>query len=396
MDERLSDRVRMIAPSATMSIDAKTKALVKEGHPVVNMSVGEPDFNTPVPAAFAGITAITNGNTRYTPAAGTLDLRKRIAAKLMLENGLSYQPEQIVVSSGAKHSLFNIFLAICSSGDEVILPAPYWVSYPEQIRLSGATPVIVSCDESSGYKLTAQQLEAAITPKTKALLLNSPNNPTGAVYSETELLELGRVLQAHDIYVVTDEIYERLVYGDTKHVSLPALFPDLLSRVIVVNGFSKAFAMTGWRLGYAAAPADVAKAMSSLQSHATGSPSSISQAAGLAALDAFEVEMVHEFERRRNYLASSLQAIDGIECLVPDGAFYVFPNIKNLLGKRYGDAVIDSANRFCDLLLDNELVAAVPGEAFGAPNNIRLSYATSYENIEEAVQRITRFVSKLS
>ncbi|MCL6625540.1 pyridoxal phosphate-dependent aminotransferase [Alicyclobacillus shizuokensis] len=395
MEQRLSSRVRQIAPSATISVDTKTKALIREGKPVINMSVGEPDFDTPVAAAYAGIRAITSGQTRYTPAAGLLELRKAIAHKLMVENGLSYQPEQIIVSSGAKHSLFNIFLAICEPGDEVILPAPYWVSYPEQIRLSGANPVIVPCGEESGYKITADQLRAAITPKTKAFLLNSPNNPTGAVYSEAELRALGEVLLDADIFLVTDEIYERLVYG-VEHVSLLALYPQLADRTLVVNGFSKAFAMTGWRLGYVAAPADVAKALASLQSHATGNPSSVSQVAGIAALSAFDPGMVEEFHRRRDRLVAGLRELPGITCQVPQGAFYAFPNIASLFGKAYKGQVITDANAFCELLLEHELVSAVPGGAFGAPENIRLSYAVAYEQVETALERIGRFVRELA
>ena len=394
MEQRLSARVRGIAPSATMSIDAKTKALLNDGQPVVNMSVGEPDFDTPKAAAFAGIKAIVNGQTRYTAAAGTLDLRKAIVGKLMRENGLQYTPEQIVVSSGAKHSLFNIFLAICDPGDEVILPAPYWVSYPEQIRLSGAEPVIVSCTEASGFKMTAEQLQAAITPKTKAVMLNSPSNPTGAVYSREELTALGEVLVKHDIYVVTDEIYEKLVYG-VEHYSIGALVPELMSRTIVVNGFSKAFAMTGWRLGYLAGPLDVVKAVSSLQSHATGNPTSISQVAGVAAFDAFDPSMVVAFHERRDYLVRSLQEMDGIECLMPDGAFYVFPNISAFYGRSLGGKRIENSNDFCTLLLETDLVAAVPGAAFGAPDNMRLSYATSMDQIKLAVERIQQFLSRL-
>lgn len=396
MEPRLSSRVRGIKPSATLTIDAKTKALIQSGKPVINMSVGEPDFDTPAKAAFAGIQAIAKGNTRYTPAAGTLALRKAIATKLQVENGLQYAPEQIVVSSGAKHSLFNVFYSICEDGDEVILPAPYWVSYPEQIRLAGAEPVIVSADESSGFKMTAEQLQAAITPKTKAVLLNSPSNPTGAVYSEDELRELGKVLMDHDVYLVTDEIYERLVYDGVKHVSLPAIYPELMNRTLVVNGFSKAFAMTGWRLGYVAAPPDVAKAISSLQSHATGSPSTMSQAAGVAAFSAFETEMVTEFERRRNRLVSGLNDMQGVSCLMPDGAFYAFPNISGLFGSTYEGKTISNAGDFCEVLLEQELVSAVPGDAFGAPNNIRMSYAVSYEEIETALERMQRLVSKLS
>lgn len=392
MENRLSPRVRGIAPSATMSIDAKTKNLIKEGKPVINMSVGEPDFDTPMEPAYAGIRAIVSGNTRYTAAAGTLELRQAIARKLMTENGLQYSPEQLIVSNGAKHSLFNIFLSICEPGDEVILPAPYWVSYPEQIRLAGATPVIVECDESTGFKMTAKQLAAAITPKTKAVMLNSPNNPTGAVYHEEELRALGAILVQHDVFLVTDEIYERLVY-DVEHISLPKLYPDLMNRSLVVNGFSKAFAMTGWRLGYAAAPVDVAKAMNSLQSHGTGSPSTITQAAGVVALDSFHPEMVAEFKHRRDYLVAELQSIPGLQCLVPDGAFYVFPNVSQVFGQTYKGRTVTNAITYCEILLEEHFVAAVPGEAFGSPNNIRISYATSFEEIQTAVDRIRAFHS---
>ena len=395
MQQRLSSRVRSIAPSATLSIDAKTKALIREGKPVVNMSVGEPDFDTPKAAAFAGMRAIANGNTRYTDAAGTVDLRKAIVHKLAVENGLQYMPEQIVVSSGAKHSLFNICLSLCEEGDEVILPAPYWVSYPEQIRLAGATPVIVTATDAAGFKITPEQLEQAITARTKALILNSPNNPTGAVYSEAELRALGAVLQRHDIYIVTDEIYERLVYG-VQHVSLPALLPDLAQRTLIVNGFSKAFAMTGWRLGYVAAPLDIAKALTSLQSHLTGSPSTMSQAAGTAAFDAFEPAMVQEFHRRRDHIVAGLRTLPGVECVMPDGAFYVFPNISGLFGSSYQGTPVDNASQFCALLLEKELVSTVPGDAFGAPENIRISYATSFEDIELALARMSRFVHDLT
>ncbi|MCL6443729.1 MAG: pyridoxal phosphate-dependent aminotransferase [Alicyclobacillus sp.] len=393
--QRLSSRIRQLAPSATVAMDARTKALIQEGKPVVNMSVGEPDFDTPKSIGFAGIRAIANGNTRYTPAAGTLELRKAIARKLSQENGLKYTPQQIVVSSGAKHSLFNIFLAICDPGDEVVVPAPYWVSYPEQIRLTGAKPVIVNTDETSGFKMTPEQLEAAITSRTKAVLINSPSNPTGAVYSEAELAALGDVLIKHEVYVVTDEIYERLVYG-VEHVSLPAIQPDLMNRTLVVNGFSKAFAMTGWRLGYVAGPEDVIKAISSLQSQTTGSPSTMSQAAGAVAFDAFEPQMVVEFQRRRDALVAGLNNIPGIRCLKPDGAFYVFPNISALYGKSLNGRRIDDAGRFCELLLDTELVSTVPGDAFGSPNNIRLSYAVSYEDVQTAIERINRFVRSLN
>lgn len=377
-----------------MSVDAKTKALLKEGHKVVNMSVGEPDFDTPVATAYAGIQAIIKGNTRYTAATGTPELRQAIARKLMLDNGLQYAPEQIVVSAGAKHSLFNIFLAICDPGDEVILPAPYWVSYPEQIRIAGAEPKIVVCDESSGFKITPAQLEAAITPRTKAVLLNSPSNPTGAVYHRDELQALGNVLAKHDVYVVTDEIYEKLVY-DVEHFSIASLVPELMTRTLVVNGFSKAFAMTGWRLGYMAGPIDVVKAVSSLQSHATGNPSSISQAAGTTALETFENSMVTAFHQRRDVLVAALKQMNGVDCLLPEGAFYVFPNVSAHFGKRLGSRPINDSVAFCEALLETDLVAAVPGDAFGAPQNIRLSYATSMDQIEMAIERMTQFIARL-
>lgn len=394
MEQRLSTRVRNIKPSATMSVDAKTKSLLASGQPVINMSVGEPDFDTPTAAAFAGIRAITNGNTRYTPAAGTVALRKAIVSKLMTENGLTYSPDQIIISNGAKHTLYNIFTAICDEGDEVILPAPYWVSYPEQIELAGAKPVIVYCDESTGFKMTAAQLEAAITPKTKAVLLNTPSNPTGAVYHEDELLALAGVLRHHDVYVVLDEIYERLVY-DVKQTSLAAIAPELQDRAIVVNGFSKAFAMTGWRLGYAAAPLDVAKAMASFQSHSTGSPSSISQAAGLTALANFNPEVVQTFQHRRDILVEGLNSLSGVSCLVPEGAFYAFPDISGVIGKRYEDKTIQSATDYCELLLEKSLVASVPGDAFGSPNHVRFSYAVADDQVADAVSRMREFHQKL-
>ena len=387
MENRISSRARGIAPSATMSVDTKTKALLMEGKPVINMSVGEPDFDTPKKAAFEGIAAIARGDTKYTPASGTVALRKAIAKKLMTENGLTYTADNIVISSGAKHSLYNIFLTILEDADEVILPAPYWVSYPEQIRLAGGVPVILTSDERTGFKVTAAQVEAAITPRTKAFLLNSPSNPTGAVYSEEELRALGTMLAKHGIYVVTDEIYERLVYG-VVHFSLPHLIPELMNRTLVVNGFSKAFAMTGWRLGYVAAPVDLAKALGSLQSHSTGSPSTMSQAAGVAALESFEPEMVAEFARRRNRLVSGLAEISGISCATPDGAFYAFPNISGIYGKSYHNKPIENATQYCEILLEEHLVAAVPGDAFGAPNNIRLSYAISFDEVETALSRI--------
>ncbi|WP_304458617.1 pyridoxal phosphate-dependent aminotransferase [Alicyclobacillus sendaiensis] len=395
MEERLSRRVRTIRPSATMSVDSKTKQLIAKGQPVINMSVGEPDFQTPVPAAFAGIRAITNGQTRYTEAAGMLALRKAIAHKLQAENGLHYAPEQIVVSNGAKHTLYNIFVTILDEGDEVVLPAPYWTSYPEQIRVAGGKPVVIECGPETGFKLTPEQLAAAITPRTKAVLLNSPCNPTGSVYHEDELKALGEVLRQHDVYVVLDEIYERLVYG-VKHVSLVAACPDLYDRALVVNGFSKAFAMTGWRLGYVAAPLDLAKAMASFQSHSTGSPATMSQIAGETALAHFEPGVIDVFRRRRDALVAGLNSLEGVRCLVPEGAFYAFPDVRGVLGRRYEGQTIESSADYCELLLEHALVASVPGEAFGAPGYVRFSYAVRDEDVIEAVNRMRDFHAKLT
>ncbi len=378
-----------------MSVDSKTKQLLAQGQSVVNMSVGEPDFDTPTAAALAGVKAIANGQTKYTEAAGTLVLRKAIAAKLMSENGLQYAPEQIIVSNGAKHTLYNVCMAILDDGDEVILPAPYWTSYPEQIAVAGGKPVIVAAGADTGYKVTPRALEQAITPKTRAILLNSPSNPTGAVYHEDELAALGEVLRRHDVYIILDEIYERLVY-DVKHVSLAALCPELKDRVLLVNGFSKAFAMTGWRLGYVAAPPDVAKAINSFQSHSTGSPSTMSQAAGVVALENFDPTVVDTFKRRRDKLVQGLNSLEGVHCLMPEGAFYAFPDISGVIGRSYEGQAINSATDYCELLLEHGLVASVPGEAFGAPGHVRFSYAVADSDIVEAIERMRRFHQKLS
>lgn len=377
-----------------MSVDSKTKQLLAQGRPVVNMSVGEPDFDTPTAAALAGVKAIANGQTRYTPAAGTMELRKAIAGKLMTENGLQYAPDQIIISNGAKHSLYNVFMAILDDGDEVVLPAPYWTSYPEQIAVAGGKPVVVSCGTDTGFKMTAAALEQAITPKTRAVLLNSPSNPTGAVYHEDELAALGEVLRRHDVYIVLDEIYERLVY-DVNQRSLAAICPDLKERVLLVNGFSKAFAMTGWRLGYVAAPPDLAKAMNSFQSHSAGSPSTMSQAAGVVALSNFDPGVIDTFKHRRNTLLEGLNSLSGVKCMMPEGAFYAFPDISGVFGASFEGYTIATATDYCELLLEHGLVASVPGEAFGAPGFARFSYAVADEEVVEAIEHMRRFHQKL-
>ncbi len=395
----LSARAKSISPSPTLSIDTKTKALKASGVDVVNLSVGEPDFPTPDRAALAGVAAITSQFTKYTDVSGILELRQAIADKLNAENGLSYAPSEIIVSSGAKHSLYNIFMVILNPGDEVLLPAPYWVSYPEQIRLAGGVVVAMPTNESTHFKITPAQLEAAITDKTKAILINSPSNPTGAVYTQNELQALAKVIEQHDLFVVSDEIYEQLIYG-VEHYSIAKFSETLKERTFLVNGFSKTYAMTGWRVGYVAGPAPYIKAMSSFQSHTTANPASISQKAALGALGTFDARHREEFQARRDYVLDQLRTLNGVTCAKPDGAFYVFPNIKGVLGKRFkkgnGDTVaLQSVDQFCEELLTEVHVSTVPGTGFGAPDNFRISYATSQAQLEKAMGRMKDFFGRI-
>ncbi len=399
MSLELSRRIRAISPSPTLSIDTKTKALLAEGIDVVNLSVGEPDFNTPDQASLAAISAIITNFTKYTPVPGIMELRKGIVNKLRTENELAYTPEEIIVSSGAKHSLYNIFMAILNPGDEVLLPAPYWVSYPEQIRLCEGVPVVLATDESTGFKVTPEQLEQAITPKTRAFLLNSPSNPTGAVYTPEEIRAIAAVLEKHDIYVVSDEIYEQLTYG-VEHYSIARFSENMKSKTLVVNGFSKTFAMTGWRVGYVAGPLPIIKAMTSFQSHTTANPASISQKAAVGALGTFDQEHVAEFQHRRDFVLGQLAELPGVICAKPEGAFYVFPNVRSWIGKTYTRAnqstiVVDSVDTLAELLLTDANISIVPGTGFGAPDNFRISYATSMEQLKKAMNRLSDFVSRL-
>lgn len=387
----LSDRVKNIAPSPTLSIDAKTKAMIAEGIDVVNLSVGEPDFGTPDVAREAGKQAIEQQFTKYTAVPGILELRKGIAQYLNDRHGLSYTADHILVSNGAKHSLYNIFMAICNPGDEVILPAPHWVSYPEMIRLAEAVPVGIETDESTGFKITPAQLEAAITAKTKVILLNSPSNPTGAVYTKEELAALADVIRKHDLYIVSDEIYDQLVY-DTETASIATFGDDLFQRTLLVNGFSKSHSMTGWRVGYIAADKDIVKAMTSFQSHTTANPSSISQKAALGALEHFDEGMVAEFRWRRDYVLGRLAEMPLLTCAKPEGAFYVFPNCSAVFGKSYQGRAINNCDDFAALLLEHAKISLVPGSGFGAPNNFRISYATSRDNLAKAMDRLAAFM----
>jgi len=391
----ISKRASSIKPSPTLAISAKAKKLKSEGVDIINFGIGEPDFDTPQNIKKAAIDAINNGFTKYCPVAGTPDIKKAIIAKLKEDNNLDYSPEEIIVSCGAKHSLYNIFQAVFDPGDEVIVPSPYWVSYPDMAILAGALPVIVSTNDKTNFKVTAKQIEHVITPKTKALILNSPSNPTGNTYTFEELKEIAKVCIEHRLLIISDEIYEKLVYDNFKYYSIAQVSKEVQNQTLVVNGVSKAFAMTGWRIGYCAGPKDIIAAMTKIQSQSTSNPTSISLKATTEALNGPKDEMEkmrQEFEKRRNYIVEKLNSIDGIKCVKPNGAFYVFPNISKLLGKKYSNKRINTDVELCEYLLDNARIAVVPGSAFGLPGYIRLSYATSMENIIEGISRLEKAV----
>ncbi|KYP81259.1 pyridoxal phosphate-dependent aminotransferase [Ferroacidibacillus organovorans] len=400
MTHTLARRAQAISPSPTLSLDTKTKALIAQGHDVVNLTVGEPDFPTPLAASYAAIRAITEGFTRYTAPAGIVELRKAIAEKLAQENGLSYSPDEIIVSTGAKQSLYNIFMTLLDPGDEVLLPAPYWVSYPEQIRLAEGVPVVLETDEQSGFKVTPEQVLRAITPRTKAILINSPSNPTGVTYTPEEIDALAEALTSTSLYVVSDEIYEQLTYGVT-HKSIATSSEELRKRTLVVNGFSKTFGMTGWRVGYVAGDRTLIQAMSSFQSHTTANPSSISQRAALGALGTFSPQTRETMRERLQFVTRALAELPGITCAQPNGAFYVFPNASSWITKTYtkmsGESiVIRDGDHLGELLLSEALISVVPGSGFGAPNNFRISYATSMPNLEKAMERLRDFAKRIA
>lgn len=395
---QISNRCRNIAPSPTLMIDAKAKAMIKSGIDVIGFGAGEPDFDTPQYIRDAAKRALDQGMTRYTPSSGTLELRRAICAKLQRDNGLEYEPDQVIVSNGAKHSLFNICQAILDPGDEVLIPAPFWVSYPELVQLAGGVPVTVPGHEENDFLVSASEMARYLTPRTKAIIINSPNNPNGCVWPREMLEEIARFAVDNQLYVISDEIYEKLVYDGAEHVSIASLGEDIKEQTFVVNGFSKSYAMTGWRLGYCAGPAHVMKAMSALQSHATSNPNSIAQYAGLAALRGGEdiiASMAHEFDVRRRYIVGRINDIPGVSCRMPKGAFYVMMNVSKLIGAAFGDKVIRSSTDFAELLLENARVAVVPGNGFGSDAHVRLSYATSLENIDRGLSRIEQFVAEL-
>ena len=394
---KLAVRAKGINPSPTLAIDAKAKQMIKDGLDIIGFGAGEPDFDTPEVIKNEAITALKRGETKYTPASGTLGLKEAVCFKMERDHGLKYNTNQVVICCGAKHALYNLFQVICDPGDEVIIPGPYWVSYSEQVALAGAKPVIISTDETSGFKITAEQFRATITPKTVALILNSPSNPTGAVYNRQELEAIAAVAIEKNIIVVSDEIYEKLIY-EGEHVSIASLNPQIKDLTIIINGVSKTFAMTGWRIGYAVGDAKVIKAIGDLQSHSTSNPTSFCQPASELALTKPPLEiidgMVAEFKKRRAYMVETINKIPGLHCIKPDGAFYVFASIKGLIGKEYHGKIVTGADVFADLLLEHAKVAVVPGSGFGAPEYFRLSYATSFEKIEKGLARIAGFVAK--
>lgn len=388
---KLAQRVQALTPSTTLAITAKAKELKAQGLDVIGLGAGEPDFNTPAHIIDAALKSMQAGHTKYTPSAGLPKLKEAIVAKLKQDQGLDYKPSEIIVGSGAKHVLYTLFQAILDEGDEVIVPTPYWVSYPEQIKLADGTPVYVEGKEENHYKITKEQLEAAITPKTKAVIINSPSNPTGMLYSKEELAALGEICLAHDILIVSDEIYEKLVYGGATHTSIAELSPQLKEQTIIINGVSKSHSMTGWRIGYAAGNEAIVKAMTNLASHSTSNPTTNAQYATIAAYEGTQApveEMRAAFEERLNKIHAKLVEVPGVTCIKPQGAFYLFPNVKEA-AELTGYANVDD---FVTALLEEALVAVIPGSGFGAPNNIRLSYATSLDLLEKAVERIASFI----
>lgn len=394
----ISEVANRINESPTMRVSALAKKMKADGEKVINLSVGEPDFPTPDNIKQAAKKAIDENQTRYTINAGTVELRKAIAAKLKKDNGLDYDIKNIIVSNGAKHSVFNCILATVNKGEEVIIPAPYWVSYPDMVSIANGTSIIIDTKEKNGFKVTPEELESAITTKTKAMILCNPSNPTGSAYSKAELEKVADVCLKHDFYIISDEIYEKLTYGDYQFVSFPSLSTELKKRTLLVNGLSKAFSMTGWRVGYTAGPEDVIQAINRIQSHSTSNASSISQAASLEAIngpqDAVET-MRKEFEKRRDFLYNQLTSIDGISCYKPEGAFYLFPNVSVYFNKSNRETEVKNSFDFAMYLLSDAKVATVPGSAFGAEGFLRLSYATSMANLEEAVERIKESLKKL-
>ncbi|NLZ48221.1 MAG: pyridoxal phosphate-dependent aminotransferase [Clostridiales bacterium] len=395
---KFSNLSLQLEPSITLEITAKAKAAKEMGKDVISFGAGEPDFNTPDNIIDAAIEAMKKGLTKYTPASGILQLKEAICKKLSKDNNLTYSTSQIIVSTGAKQCLSNVFQAIINPGDEVIVPVPYWISYPELIKLYGGVPVYVNTSADNNFKYEISDLEKVITDNTKAILINSPNNPTGTVYDYEDLKAIAEFAKKHDLLIISDEIYEKLIYDDLKHVSIASISEDAYNRTIIINGLSKTYAMTGWRIGYAAGPQGLIKIMSSIQSHTTSNPTSVCQYAAIEALtgpqDKVEF-MIEQFKLRRDYMVEKINSIKGISCVKPKGAFYVMVNVKDILNKKIDGEPIANSLNLANLLLEKYLVAVVPGAAFGDDNYIRLSYATSMENIKKGLDRLEKFVSSL-
>ncbi len=393
MDIQLAQRVKALTPSTTLAITAKAKEMKAQGIDVIGLGAGEPDFNTPEHIIEAAYESMKKGQTKYTPAGGLPELKDAIIAKFEKDQGITYKRSEIIVTIGAKHALYTLFQVILDKDDEVIIPTPYWVSYPEQVKLADGKPVYIEGKEENEFKISPEQLEAAITEKTKAVIINSPSNPTGMLYTAEELQALGEVALRKNIWIISDEIYEKLVYGDHKHVSIAELSPELKEQTIIINGVSKSHSMTGWRIGYAAGNEQVIKAMTDLASHSTSNPTAPSQYGSIAAYEGTQepVEVMKEaFEKRLNVIHAKLNEIPGFSCLKPQGAFYLFPNVKEA-AKLTGFADVDA---FVKALLEEAKVAVIPGSGFGSPDNIRLSYATSLEALEAAVERMATYVKE--
>lgn len=394
----VSDRVKEIGASPTMMVAAEAKKLKSEGVDVIDLSMGEPDFHTPNNIKTAGINAIEENRTRYTLNQGTNELRTAISAKLKRDNNLDYNLNELIVSSGAKQSVYNSILATVNPGNEVIIPAPYWVSYPAMVLLAGGKNIVIQTDEKTGFKVTPEQLQKAITPKTKMLILCNPSNPTGSAYTKDELTALAEIVLKHNFYVLADEIYEKLVYDDFEFVSFASLSPEIKKKTILVNGISKTYAMTGWRIGYTAAPENIVSAINKIQSHTTSHASSISQHAAIEAVAGPQYvihEMLEEFRNRREYFYSELTSIKGITCYKPEGAFYLFPNISHYLHKKSNVLKIETSFDFAMHLLYEAHIAAVPGSAFGSEGYLRMSYATSMDHLHEAIFRLKKTLEKI-
>ncbi len=394
----ISKKFQSVAPSSTLAITAKVNEMKANGIDVAGFGAGEPDFDTPEHIREAAIKAINEGFTRYTPASGTKELKEAVAEKFKRENGLSYGIENIVISNGAKHSLMNALGVILNPGDEVIIPTPCWVSYPEMVKLNDGVPVLLKATEEEKFLVTAEKIASVITDKTRAVIINTPSNPTGMIYSEEELRKIADLCVEKNIYVISDEIYEHLIYDGGKHVSIASFGEKIKDLTIIINGVSKTFAMTGWRIGYTASNAALAKAMSSVQSHATSNPNSIAQKAAVAALNGSMgtvLAMKSEFEKRRTYMVNRINSMEGVSCLMPEGAFYVIMNIKELFGKTINGKTITGSNSFAEILLDEALVSLIPCKDFDSDEHVRWSYATSMENITKGLDRLEDFLGKL-